>query len=146
MEGGIMHRSLAEYMDREAIRDLPLHYCACVWQRDVDGYVGLFTEDAEISVNDPIVPARNCGHQELRQMISSVFASGANVRPFIHNHTVQLTGPESAVGRCYLDARFVKEGKPWLMVGYLDDIYVKSDGRWMFQSRLVTIDSSTPIS
>ena len=36
---------MQDMIDREAIRNLPLQYCHCVWQQDLDGYVNLFTED-----------------------------------------------------------------------------------------------------
>ena len=35
---------MQEVIDREAIRSLPLRYCHCVWQKDLDGYVNLFTD------------------------------------------------------------------------------------------------------
>jgi hypothetical protein len=44
---------LQEVIDREAIRTLPLRYCHCVWQKDFDGYVNLFTDDGAMSTNDP---------------------------------------------------------------------------------------------
>ena len=33
-------------LDREAIRDLPVRYCHCVWKNDVEGIVNLFTQRA----------------------------------------------------------------------------------------------------
>src|SRR5713226_9993846 len=77
---------MQEVIDREAIRSLPLRYCHCVWQKDLDGYVNLFTEDGAMSTNDPSLP-RAQGREELRKMISD----GLGVmkpRPFIHNHVV----------------------------------------------------------
>lgn len=35
-----------ELADREAIRDLPVRYCECLWRKDVDGLLGLFKDDA----------------------------------------------------------------------------------------------------
>jgi hypothetical protein len=37
--------SIQEVIDREAIRTLPVRYCHCVWQKDVDGWANLFSED-----------------------------------------------------------------------------------------------------
>jgi hypothetical protein len=34
-----------ELADREAIRDLPVRYCDCVWQNDLKTMVELFAED-----------------------------------------------------------------------------------------------------
>ena len=38
---------MQEMIDGEAIRTLAVRYGHCVWQKDVDGYVDLFTEDGE---------------------------------------------------------------------------------------------------
>ena len=37
---------LQELLDREAIRDLPLRYCDCVWRNDIDGLVSLLPAKA----------------------------------------------------------------------------------------------------
>ncbi len=36
-----------ELADREAIRELPVKYCDCVWQGDTTGIVDLFAADGE---------------------------------------------------------------------------------------------------
>jgi len=38
-----------ELADGEAIRDLPVRYCDCLWRKDVDGLLGRFTDDATLS-------------------------------------------------------------------------------------------------
>lgn len=65
-----IEKLMQEVIDREAIRSLPLHYCHCVWQKDLDGYVNLFTEDGVISATDPSLP-RAQGREALRKMISN---------------------------------------------------------------------------
>ena len=47
-----------EMIEREAIRTLAVRYGHCVWQKDVDGYVNLFTEDGSFSTDDPNLPAQ----------------------------------------------------------------------------------------
>ena len=39
-----------EVAAREAIRDLSARYCDCVWRKDLDGLVSLFTEDGTFVV------------------------------------------------------------------------------------------------
>ena len=48
---------LRELLDKEAIRDLARRYAHCVWQKDVDGAIALFTDDAEMNTGGrlPIV-------------------------------------------------------------------------------------------
>jgi ketosteroid isomerase-like protein len=135
---------LQEVIDREAIRSLPLRYCHCVWQQDLAGYVNLFTEDGAMSTNDPSLP-RAQGREEIRKMISD----GLGVmkpRPFIHNHVIELLGPDRAKGTCYVEVRLVRDGKKSLMTGWYNDEYAKVGGEWKFKSRRITVDSFGPVS
>lgn len=134
---------MQEVIDREAIRSLPLRYCHCVWQKDVDGYVNLFTEDGWLATTDPKLP-RAQGRESLRKMISEALAT-MQPRPFIHNHVIELLGPDRAKGTCYVEVRMTREGKKWQMTGWYDDEYVKAGGEWKFKSRNTTIDSFGPL-
>jgi ketosteroid isomerase-like protein len=133
-----------DLLDREAIRTLPLRYCHCVWQKDVEGYVNLFTDDGWVSTTDPNLP-RAQGREGLRKMIEGA-ATDMKPRPFIHNHVLELLGPDRAKGTCYLEVRLFRDGKRWLMTGWYDDEYVKVGGEWKFKSRQTTIDSFVPLS
>ena len=62
---------MREVIDREAIRSLPLRYCHCVWQKDVDGYVNLFTEGGWLSTTDPNLP-RAQGRESLRKLLTGM--------------------------------------------------------------------------
>jgi hypothetical protein len=93
--------SIQEVIDREAIRTLPVRYCHCVWQKDVDGWANLFSEDGAISATDPSLPGAE-GREALRKMISSGLDT-SKPRPFIHNHVVELLGPDRAKGTCYVE-------------------------------------------
>ena len=135
---------LQEVIDREAIRDLPLRYCHCVWQKDPDGYVNLFTEDGAVSTNDPTLP-RAEGRAGLRKMISEGLDT-AKPRPFIHNHVIELLGPDRATGTCYVEVRLLRDGKKCLMSGWYNDEYAKVGGAWKFKSRKITIDSLAPVN
>ena len=88
---------LQEVIDREAIRTLPVRYCHCVWQKNLDGYADLFTEDGSFSTNDPTLP-RAQGRTALRTMIGGQL-DASKPRPFIHNHVIELLGPDRAKGR-----------------------------------------------
>ena len=135
---------LQEVIDREAIRTLPVRYCHCVWQQDLDGYVNLFTEDGSMSTNDPTLP-RGQGRKELRQMIGEGLDT-MKPRPFIHNHVIELLGPDQATGTCYVEVRLLRDGKKWALMGWYNDEYAKVGGEWKFKSRQITIDSFAPVS
>jgi SnoaL-like protein len=133
---------IQEVIDREAIRTLPVRYCHCVWQKDLEGYVNLFSDDGSISTTDPGLP-RAEGRQGLRKMIADGLDT-MKPRPFIHNHVVELLGPDRAKGTCYVEVRLVRDGKRQLMSGWYDDEYVKVGGEWKFKSRKINIDSFSP--
>jgi ketosteroid isomerase-like protein len=135
---------LREVIDREAIRTLPVRYCHCVWQKDLDGYVNLFTDDGAISATDPSLPQAQ-GREALRKMIGTGL-DDMKPRPFIHNHVVELVGPDQAKGTCYVEVRMNRGGKKWQMMGWYDDDYAKVGGEWKFRSRKINIDSFEPAS
>ena len=136
--------ALQEVIDREEIRNLPVRYCHTVWQKDLDGYVNLFTEDGSMSTNDPSLPQAQ-GHEALRKMIGEGLDT-MKPRPFIHNHVVELLGPDRATGTCYIEVKLFRDGKKCAMSGWYNDEYAKVGGEWKFKSRQITIDSSAPVS
>ncbi len=135
--------ALQGVIDREAIRNLPLQYCHCVWQQDTVAYANLFTEDGSFGTDDPSLPKAQ-GRDALRTMIGGQMAT-SKPRPFIHNHVVELTGPDTAKGTCYVEVRLQRDGAPWLMSGYYHDQYAKVGGEWKFKSRQITVDSFAPV-
>lgn len=136
--------AIQEVIDREAIRNLPLRYCHCVWQKDLDGYANLFTEDGSFGTNDPSLPKAH-GRAALRSMISGQL-DASKPRPFIHNHVIELQGPDKAKGTCYVEVRLLRDGKKHLMSGWYNDEYAKVGGEWKFKSRQITVDSFAPVS
>ena len=135
---------MQEVIDREAIRNLPLQYCHCVWQKDTEGYGNLFTEDGSFGTNDPTLP-RAQGRENLKSMIGSQLDT-LKPRPFIHNHVIEILSPDKAKGTCYVEVRMLRDGKKWLMTGWYNDEYAKVNGEWKFKSRQITTDSFGPVS
>jgi hypothetical protein len=136
--------ALQEVIDREEIRTLPVRYCHTVWQKDLDGYVNLFTEDGSISTNDSSLPNTQ-GREALRKMIGEGL-DAMKPRPFIHNHVVELLGPDRAKGTCYIEVKLFRDGKKCAMSGWYNDEYAKVGGEWKFKSRQITIDSFAPVN
>ena len=133
---------LQEVIDREEIRTLPVRYCHTVWQKDPNAYAKLFTEDGLFGTDDPTLP-RAQGRAALSAMIGGQLET-AKPRPFIHNHVVELLGPDRAKGTCYVEVRLLREGKKWLLTGWYNDEYAKVGGEWQFKSRQITTDTSGP--
>jgi len=128
--------TLAELLDREAIRDLPLRYCDFVWRHDVEGIVDLFAPDGAFIVAGPDGETGARG----RKALLDFYAKGLELspRPYIHNHVIELRGAGRAAGRCYLDLRSANNNMEWLGAGYYADDYVKLGGEWKFAARHFT--------
>jgi len=128
-------QQLADLLDREAIRDLPVRYCHYVWTNDVDAMMSLFTEDGLLSTasdaEDAVREIR--GAQALRDFY--VGLDRVKPRPYIHNHVVELLGEARARGACYVELRLATRQMAPLGTGYYDDDYVKQGGTWKFAAR-----------
>ena len=97
-----------------------------------------------MSTNDPSLP-RAEGREAIRKMIADSLDE-MKPRPFIHNHLIELLGPDRAKGTCYAEVRLTHQGKKCLMTGWYNDEYAKVGGQWKFKSRQITVDSIAPIS
>ena len=128
---------LGEMLDREAIRELPVRYCDCVWRNDMTGLVGLFAEDGVFVVKGHKRTVTHKGRAELKKMYEGALGN-VNPRPYIHNHVVDLTGPNKGVGRCYVELRSFSRNMDWIGSGYYEDEYVKTAEGWKFGSRTFT--------
>jgi ketosteroid isomerase-like protein len=121
---------LRRLLDIEAIRDLARRYAHCVWQGDADGAVALFSEDGVMDTGDraPLV-----GRENLRETYLRIFRE-QGLRPFVHNHVIDLQG-DSATGTCYLDLRAFVEGGYRTGFGWYEDRYLRTPQGWCFASR-----------
>ena len=123
-----------ELSDREAIRELPVRYCDCVWRNDIDGLVGLFADDAFFVVKGREREAVTKGRADLKKMYEQALGD-VNPRPYIHNHVVELRGGNRAIGRCYVELRSAKSNMEWIGTGFYEDEYAKVGDFWKFASR-----------
>jgi hypothetical protein len=130
---------LQQVSDREAIRDLALRYCHVVWRADLDDYPKLFAEDGVMTWTDPGHRLPVKGHAALRELVDILVPVRRN-RPFLHNHIVQLLGPDTAKGQCCVEVRNILDGKEGYLVVYYEDDYTKIDGEWKFKQREMTIE------
>jgi hypothetical protein len=122
--------------DREAIRDLPVRYCDCVWRADIDGIVDLFTEDGSFTAPRSGREIVTQGRHALHKMYSE--GPGFVPRPYVHNHVVFLQGKGRATGRCYTEIRAADRNMEWIGSVWYADEYAKVGDSWKFASRHVT--------
>jgi len=117
--------------DREAIRELPLRYCDCVWRKDADGIAGLYTEDGCFDFGQPSGPLE--GRETIRSYFAATLAE-ARPLPFIHNHVFDVDG-DRAQGRCSVEIRMGDTAG----AGFYEDEYVRVGSEWKFRSRKATM-------
>jgi hypothetical protein len=125
---------IRELADREAIRNLPLRYCDCLSQNDLEGLVSLFTENGSFVAQNFENEVVTRGRGELKKMYENL-VSDVHPRPYTHTHLVELRSEDSATGRCYVEMRSAKVNMEWLGSGYYEDDYTKVRGEWKFASR-----------
>lgn len=128
-----------ELLDREAIRDLPVRYCDCLWRKDVDGLLGLFTDDATFVMKGIEVEAVSHGRVNIKKMHEKALAE-TTPRLFIHNQIVNLLGKDSATGRSCVEVRNLGITMEWLGIGYFEDEFAKVGSEWKFAKRYHTFD------
>ena len=136
-----------EIAAREAIRDLSAQYCDCIWRKDIDGLVSLFTDDGTFRVEGLEVEASSRGHAQLRKVYEKALDE-LDPRLFIHSQVVDLLGAKRATGRCYVEVFSAKYGMERIGLGYYEDEYAKIGDKWKFTSRryfLDTIDTAVSL-
>jgi hypothetical protein len=121
--------------DIEDIRKLRIQYSHFLDTNDLDSLLGLFTPDAVCDFGR----GRWQGHDVLRRNWTAVHADFDKNRtgsyPYLHsvtNHWIEITGPDSAEGRCYLLdwVTAAADKDPLLLLGVYADEYPRVDGRW----------------
>jgi hypothetical protein len=130
-------QKIIELYDRDAIHDLPVRYCDCVWQGRLEAMLDLFTKDGVFVTKGRENESTCRGRDELRAMYQKALGD-FTPRPYIHNHVVDLQGASRATGRCYVELRSASRNMEWIGTGFYDDEYVKEGDAWKFASRKFT--------
>jgi uncharacterized protein (TIGR02246 family) len=139
--------NLGTYEDRIAVEDVMARYVWAVDSFDADGYVAVFTEDAVIDSNGSI----SKGHEEIRKIVTNLIkrrddnkAKGlptANLYHVISNVRITFPKANEAVYRSYWQT--VRRDKDDRMtaaaMGRSEDHLVKRNGKWLIQSRTLTV-------
>ena len=132
-----LERMLAEALDRESIRELAARYCHAVAAGGGPPLVDLFTDDGCMA-GDAIPalgrPASETRGREALTRVYGEFTTRLVLRPFIHNHVVELDG-DSATGVCSVEIRAVEDGVAWDIAGHYHDRYRREGGVWKFLHR-----------
>jgi uncharacterized protein (TIGR02246 family) len=139
--------NLGTYEDRIAVEDVMARYVWTVDSLDADGYVAVFTDDAVIDSNGSI----SKGHEEIRRIVTSLLqrrddnkAKGlpaSNLYHVISNVRITFPKPGEALHQSYWQTvRRDKDGRMTAAaMGRSEDRLVKRNGKWLIQSRKLTV-------
>jgi uncharacterized protein (TIGR02246 family) len=139
--------NLGTYEDRIAVEDVMARYVWAVDSLDAAGYVAVFTEDAMIDSNGSI----SKGQAQIRKIVTDLIerrdrnrALGqptANLYHVISNVRITFPRPDEAVHQSYWQT--VRRDAQGAMVaaamGRSEDRLVRRNGKWLIQSRKLTV-------
>jgi hypothetical protein len=131
-----MNEAIQALFDREEIRNLRTLYAHHLDSNNIAALDQVFSADAVVEVT----VGKMEGIDAIRSGLNDAFQLFDRDRqgsyPFLHaiaNHWVKLTGPDSAVGRCYLidfETASKQDPNPLLLLGLYADEYQRIDGQW----------------
>jgi 3-phenylpropionate/cinnamic acid dioxygenase small subunit len=125
-------------------------YAACADARDVDGFRGLFTEDAVLTVVEPDGTVRppNVGLDVIAQ-IPVRLGRYERTRHVVGEHRVEGgPGPDEATGTVACEAHHHRRGTDTVMTITYEDRYRRTDAGWRIAGRTVRIEhrADRPVS
>jgi uncharacterized protein (TIGR02246 family) len=136
-----------ELVERTAIKEVMMKYVWSVDSLDADGYVSVFTEDAEIHTNGTILK----GHDAIRTVVTGIQTRQAKNRAegkpigamyhVISNETISFTSPTEAVYKSYWQTMSKGDDKRYRTGGFgtSEDKLVKRSGKWLIKSRVLVV-------
>ena len=139
--------NLGTYEDRMAVEDVMARYVWAVDSLDAEGYVAVFTEDAVIDSNGSI----SKGHAEIRKVVTGLIqrrdenkAKGVATSNLYHViSNVRITFPKAGEALHQSYWQTVRRDKDSKMtaaaMGRSEDRLVKRNGKWLIQSRKLTV-------
>ena len=119
-------------------------------------YADLFTDDAEIAVGGgatvvkgraALVAQAKRDHERFGAPPGPDGKSTSIMRHIISNHTVTLTGKNSATGGSYVITLIndAKDGPQILSMSRYEDRYVKAKGSWRIAHRVIVLESGNQV-
>ena len=137
-----------ELADRAAIHEVMQKYMWSADQMDADGYVSVFTEDAEVDSNGIV----HKGHAEIRKVVTDLQARQAanrekglplgNLYHVISNERISFASPTEALYQSYWQTLRKGEGNRYIAGGFgrsEDRLVRQRDGHWLIKSRKLIV-------
>lgn len=135
-----MNPEIKALLDREAIRDLRVLYAHHLDSNNIAALDQVFSADAVVEVTVGKMEGIAAIQAGLGEAFQLFDRDRRGSYPFMHaitNHWVQLTGPDTAQGRCYLidfETASKPDPNPLLLLGLYADEYRRIDGQWRITS------------
>jgi hypothetical protein len=133
--------------DRAAIHEVMQKYVWTVDALDADGYVSVFTEDAEIDSNGIV----HKGHAAIRKVVTDLQARQAtnraegkppgNLYHVISNERISFTSPTEAVYQSYWQTMRKGQDNRYAAGGFgrSEDHLIKHNGQWLIKFRKLVV-------
>lgn len=131
-----MEALLKGLLDREEIRNLRTLYAHHLDSNNIQALDQVFSADAVVEVTVGKMEGIDAIRTGLDDAFKLYDRDHRGSYPFMHaitNHWVQLTGPDTAEGRCYLidfETATKPDPNPLLLLGLYADEYKRIDGQW----------------
>ena len=126
--------------DIEEIRILRMKYHYFINEKLFDRMHEIYADDAYVD-GGPVGSAR--GIEEISAFYNSVPDNLDFVKQFPHNHIVNVCGDE-ADGVSYLEAKYAKEGKSFIVSAKFEEKYIKIQEEWKIQISVIHFYYSIP--
>jgi hypothetical protein len=139
--------ALGQLTDRAAIEEVMQQYVWSVDSLDADGYVAVFTADAEIDSNGVLMK----GHDAIRKVVTDQLARQAANRAagkpagrlyhVISNERISFVSPTEALYQSYWQTMRKGEDNRYVAGGFgrSEDRLVKRDGKWLIKARKLVV-------
>ena len=131
-----MDIKLKALLDREEIRALRTLYAHHLDSNNIAALDQVFSADAVVQVTVGNMHGIDAIRTGLAEAFTLFDRDKQGSYPFMHaivNHWIQLTGPDTAQGRCYLidfETASKPGPNPLLLLGLYADQYQRIDGEW----------------
>jgi hypothetical protein len=124
--------------DRQDISDLNAKYTIAYDTLDYDLLEELF--DEHVTMDYPGFGSPSTVH-EIQEFVRSGLGGLTSSQHFLGQSLITPTA-SGASGRTYFQAQHVRQDTPggdlYMIAGWYDDSFVKTDGRWVFSSKRLT--------
>ncbi|MEJ1963765.1 MAG: nuclear transport factor 2 family protein [Gammaproteobacteria bacterium] len=139
--------AVRQLVDRAAIQEVMQKYVWSVDALDAEGYVSVFTEDAEVDSNGIV----HKGHAEIRKVVTDLLARQAanrakgeppgNLYHVISNERISFISATEALYESYWQTLRKGQENRYIAGGFgrSEDRLVKRDGRWLIKSRKLVV-------